>query len=55
MIAKRIVDRLAPEDAAKQCQQNAECHRRDGHDGPCVTFARAMAEKAEQWLRGRLA
>jgi hypothetical protein len=55
VIAKRLIDLAVPEDAKRQCTRSAECHRENGHQGPCVTLARALVEKAERWIRRRLA
>lgn len=52
MIAKRLIGLLAPDDAAKQCARDPQCHRLDGHDGNCKTLAVVLVEKAETAVRG---
>ena len=45
MIAKRIANFIAPEDAKLQCTADPRCHRKNGHEGACQTMARVLAEK----------
>lgn len=51
MIAKRILDRLASDDAKAQCKKDPNCHRKDGHAERCQTFAVVMLAKAQRWIR----
>jgi hypothetical protein len=52
-LAKTLANRIAPEDAKHQCAKDPQCHRKDGHDGPCQTFAVVMLRKVRDLLRGK--
>lgn len=54
MIAKRLINIIAADDAQKQCRKDAGCHRIDGHDGDCKTLAVVLVEKAERWIRSKI-
>ncbi len=61
-LAKELLDRLAPEDAAIQCRKSDACFRKNLHDGECCGVAGAVAlnvadeaRAAMAWLRKRWA
>ncbi len=54
-LAKRLANVLAASDAQKQCARDPECHRLDGHEGDCKGLRTVLVEKAEAWLKEKLA
>lgn len=38
-------------DAERQCKKDPACHRFDGHESECKTFAVVVAEKLEAGVR----